>query len=355
MTILGILGTAKGGFLLRSDDRSDWRLEGPLFKGWKVTASTREPGGPWIVATASDVYGPALHLSDDLVTWRQLEDGPRWSEESCRRFRQFWTIHATPERWLVGIDDAGLFESRDRGESWRSVEALNEHPTREGWYPGAGGLCLHCILVDPANPDRIWCGISSVGVFRTEDGGLSWCEKNGAIPPMIEDDGHAEIGNCVHALVADPADANRMWRREHNGMFRSSDGGDTWERIEDGLGSWFGFPLVRDRRTGSLYDVPLESDEYRMPTDGALAVYRSRDDGDTWEGLRNGLPQEHAYMGVLRSALALDHRDPCGLVFGTTSGTIFVSSDAGESWRGLPWTLPRILSVELYDLAEEPV
>ena len=350
MGICAIIGTDKGAFLLRADDgRADWRLSGPFFKGWKVTASARDDKGRTYAATTSQVYGPAIHVSDDLEHWRQLEHGPSWPEETERTFRQVWTLVSSGDRLYAGIDDAGLFVSDDRGETWQSVEGLNEHHTRPAWFPGAAGLCLHAVVVDSKDPRRLWAGISSVGVFRSDDGGLTWNEKNGDIPPMIEDKDHKQIGRCVHALVPDPDDPNLIFRREHNGMFRTRDGGDTWERIEQGLGSWFGFPLAMDRRTRTLYDVPLESDEYRVPIDGAFTVYRSRDGGDSWEPLRKGLPQENAYMGVLRSALDVDHRDPCGIYLGTTAGTIYLSADGGDAWTRFPATLPRILSVEVHE------
>ena len=247
------------------------------------------------------------------------------------------------------MDVAGLFASDDGGESWSPVEALNEHPTRSGWSPGAGGLCAHALLVDPSNTDRVWCGISAVGVFRTDDGGQTWHAKNKGIPVVLEDKKHKDIGFCVHGLAAEPDDANTIYRREHVGMFRSRDGGDNWQRIENGLPSWFGFPVAIDRRSRALFVHPMESDEYRMPTDGKFRMFRSRDGGDSWESLSKGLPQQRAYMGVLRGALDVDHLDPCGVYVGTTAGTVYVSNDAGDSWTELPCTLPRVLSVSVFN------
>ncbi|MCZ6598770.1 MAG: sialidase family protein, partial [Planctomycetota bacterium] len=238
--------------------------------------------------------------------------------------------------------------STDGGETWEPVEGLNEHPTRSAWFPGAGGLCAHAVLFDPNDAQRVWCGISAVGLFRTDDGGLTWSSKNEGIPAVIEDKDHKDIGRCVHGLVADPDDANTIWRREHNGMFRTRDGGESWERIENGLPSWFGFPIAIDRRTTTLYVVPQESDEYRVPVDGNFVVCRSRDSGESWESLANGLPQGDNYMGVLRAAMDVDQLDPCGVYVGTTAGTVYVSNDGGDSWVQIPCTLPRILSVEAY-------
>jgi hypothetical protein len=348
MGVLVVVGTLKGAFLFRSnEDRSDWSVEGPLFKGWKVTAFARAEDGEYLAATASDVYGPAIHRSRDLVEWSQIEAGPAWPEGGERKLNQIWTLLPHEDTWWAGVDVAGLFRSTDRGETWQSVEGLNEHPTRAGWFPGAGGLCAHALLVDPKNPSRVWTGISAVGVFRSDDGGAEWRPKNNGVPVIMEDQENQDIGFCVHALVADPDDADLIYRRDHLGMFRSHNGGDTWERIENGLPSTFGFPLVMDRKTKTLYAFPLESDEYRMPADGRFEVYRSRDGGDSWQPLSNGLPSP-AYMGVLRHAMAVDELDPCGVYVGTTAGTVHASADGGESWTDLPATLPRVLTVQAF-------
>ena len=349
MGVVAIIGTDKAAFLLRSGkDRRAWKIESPLFKGWKVTATVRDESGRYFVATASDVYGPALHVSEDLQNWRQIEKGPAWPKDRQRKLNQIWTLVSAPGRLYAGVDEAGLFVSEDGGERWVGLDGLNEHSTRSSWFPGAAGLCAHAVLIDPRRPERLWCGISAVGVFRSEDGGRTWHLKNEGIPPVIEDKEHGTLGRCVHGLVADPDDANTIWRREHNGMFRSRDGGETWQRIENGLGSWFGFPIVIHRATKTLYVVPLESDEYRIPTDGKFRVFRSRDGGDSWEPLSNGLPQENAYMGVLRGAMAVDDLEPAGVYVGTTAGSLHVSNDAGETWTQVPCVLPRVLSVSVF-------
>jgi photosystem II stability/assembly factor-like uncharacterized protein len=338
MQIRALIGTDKGGFVLRSDAaRTQWDVEGPLFKGWKMTAAARGPSGRFLAATASEVYGHAVHVSDDLETWRQIDAPPQWPESvEGRKLNQIWTLVPAGDRWYAGVDEAGLFTSDDDGETWTPVDALNEHATRGSWFPGAGGLCAHSVLVDPKNTDRIWCGISAVGVFRSEDGGATWHTKNEGIPAVIEDKTHKDIGRCVHAMVADPDDADLIYRREHIGMFRSRDGGETWERNEQGLASWFGFPISMDRDTRTLFCVPLESDEYRVPVNGALEVYRSTDGGDSWQACGNGLPGAHAYTSVLRKAMDVDHLAPCGVYFGTTSGTVYVSNDAGASFTAIP-------------------
>ncbi len=250
--------------------------------------------------------------------------------------------------FYAGVDEAGLFVSRDGGVRWQPVPGLNDHETRSAWCPGAGGLCAHSVLFDSQNPQRVWCGISAVGVFRSDDGGETWQAKNVGVPVILEDEKHKEIGFCVHGLAQDPENADRIYRQDHQGMYRSSNGGDSWEKNEAGLVSGFGFPIAIDRPTRTLFAVPLESDECRLPVDGKFRVYRSRDEGDSWEPLSNGLPQKLAYMGVLRRALTTDHLDPGGVYVGTTSGTVHVSHDLGDSWQALPCTLPRILNVSVF-------
>jgi photosystem II stability/assembly factor-like uncharacterized protein len=349
MRIVTIVGTEKGGFLCRSNgNRRDWTIEGPIFKGWRVTATARTPGGRYLLATASQVYGPGLHASPDLRNWKQIEQRPAYPEGGDRKLNQIWTIRCTPTRHYAGVDVAGLFMSEDDGESWNPVPGLNDHPTRGSWFPGAGGLCTHAVLVDPRRPERIWCGISAVGVWRSEDGGTSWQAKNQGVRCVIEDKDTAEIGYCVHGLAQDPDDADILYRQDHTGMYRSRNAGDSWERIENGLPSWFGFPIAIDPRTKNLYAFPMESDEYRMPVGGRFAIYRSRSGGDSWEPLTHGLPEEASYAGVLRGALALDGLEPAGVYVGSTAGDVFVTGNAGETWQRLPVRLPRVLSVAAY-------
>jgi ligand-binding sensor domain-containing protein len=348
MTVVLIVGTAKGGFVLRSPDRKRWSVAGPIFKGWKVTTSARDVRGRWMIATASDVYGVALHASDDLATLKQLEEGPAWSKGGERKLNQVWKLLPLGERWLAGVDEAGLFVGEDGGARWKSVEGLNEHETRAGWFPGAGGLCAHALYADPRDEQRLWCGISAVGVFHSDDGGASWVPRNKGVTVAIEDKVHKEIGTCVHALQHDPDDADVIWRQDHRGMYRTKDGGKQWEKIENGLPSGFGFPLGLDRRTKHLFALPLESDEYRIPVGGRLAVFRSTDRGDSWQAKGEGLPAEHGYAGVLRQALCADAAG--GVYMGTTSGTLYASADGAETWSTLPVLLPRILTVQAYEV-----
>jgi len=367
-----ILGTEKGAFVCRSADRATWTVEGPLFKGWKVTASTRTPSGRYVVATSSYVYGAALHTSKDLKEWKQVDKGPSYPKAKSDaqptpgvavgpgfepRMNQIWKLASAGKHLYAGVDTAGLFTSDDDGDSWKPVPALNDHPTRPNWFPGAGGLCLHSILVDKS---RIWVGISAVGVWRSDDGGKSWTPKNQGVRHIIEDEEFKDIGFCVHSLASDPKAPDTIYRQDHAGFYVSRDGGDTWEAAENGLpgGSVgmpgakvrasFGFPVALDPRTKSLFIFPLESDEYRMPWEGKFRVYRSRDGGGKWEGLGEGLPSVPTYTSVLRGAMAVDGQDPCGVYLGTTSGQAFASANCGDTWRPLPCTLPRILHVAAY-------
>ncbi len=343
MRIQVFIGTRKGAFIASSHgDRKEWSLAGPIFKGWEVTAVDRLADGTWLVGTTSYVYGPAIHRSRDLDRWEQVVDGPAFSPDSGRTLKSIWTLTSGHGQVWAGVDEAALFRSSDQGRSWLPVPGLNDHPSRDGWQPGAGGLCAHAVLLDPEDEGQIWCGISAVGVFHSQDSGKSWTPANRGVTQIIESPGHPGIGYCVHGLAQDVSDPQRIWRQDHTGMYRSSDGGRDWERAEGGLPSGFGFPIARDPHSGRLFVVPLESDEYRLPLEGRLKVYVSDDDGETWEPREDGLPQTHHYHGVLRGGMAIDGLDPCGVYLGTTGGTVHLSSDGGESWLSPSWTLPRI-------------
>ena len=352
--VLVMVGTQKGAFFCWSDEaRRSWRVEGPLLKGWEVNDLQLDlrGGGPVVwAAVGHHVYGATVQHSRDLGrTWTQVENGPRYAEDAGRTLERVWTVvpgrQDEPEVLWAGVAEAGLFESRDGGESWREVPGLNEHPTRPSWQPGAGGLCAHTVLLDPVDDRRMWVGISAVGVFRSDDGGESWQVRNEGLPIAVPDKDHPEVGSCVHKMVVAPDRPSRLYQQNHQGVFRSDDGGDAWERIEDGLPSRFGFPIaLHPDDSKTLYVLPLESEEYRFFPDGRMTVYRSRDGGDSWQPLTSGLPAD-GYTGVLRNAMAVDGLGPCGIYFGTTGGQLFASHDEGESWQAMPGLLPRIASV----------
>lgn len=346
MVTIGV-GTEKGAFFLRSDG-SHWDVEGPVLAGWRVTTFRRSPSGTYLFGASSDWFGASIHRSADLASWNQVVDGPAWPEGGDRKLKNVWTITPVGVSLYAGVDDAGLFRSEDDGVTWQGVDGLNEHETRAEWVPGAGGLAAHRVLSDPADPARMWVAISAVGVFRTDDGGATWVPRNEGVERTLQGaDGNLEIGFCVHRIVADPDDADLIWRQEHRGVFRTVDGGDRWERIEHGLPAGFGFPIVHDPASGALFVVPQESDQHRMPVNGEFRVYRSTDGGDSWHPSGTGQPEARMYAGVLRDAMDVDGAG--GVYVGTTGGTVHVSRDGGDSWTTLAQVFPRIDSVVVLD------
>jgi photosystem II stability/assembly factor-like uncharacterized protein len=369
MSVALIVGTKKGAAVFESDkSRRSWSQQFSL-KGWSVTASARDSGGRYFAAIASDVYGAAIMASDDLKEWRQLEAAPRYKpgdkgniehnriagaadftgryKDGGRFVDQIWTLHFAHGALYAGVSEAGLFVSRDRGESWQGIEGFNEHPSRANWVPGFGGLGAHTILSDARNPDRMWVGVSAAGFFRTDDGGRTWQPKNDGVP--------GDTGQCVHHVAHDPANADVLFRQEHRGVYRSDDAGDTWRVIENGLPvselsdghrCSFGFPIVLDRNSGNAFVAPLDGDNFRMPRNGQLAVYRTAD-GDRWSPQTKGLPA-NSFTAVLRGAMAADQLSPGGVYFGTSSGSVFATCDLGDSWREISSGLPRIQSIEVF-------
>jgi hypothetical protein len=345
MTTVGI-GTEKGAFFLRGSG-ADWELDGPVLPGWRVTTFGRTPSGHHLAATGSNWFGAAIHRSRDLTTWDQIVFGPAWPEGGDRKLNHVWTIATVGDTLYAGVDDAGLFRSSDDGESWEPIDGFNEHATRPKWFPGFGGLAAHCLVTDPTDPGRMWLGVSAVGVFRTEDAGETWTLHNQGVVPTAPDDDAADIGFCVHRIVGDPGEPTTLWRQDHKGVYRSVDGADTWQRIEEGLPSGFGFAMARDDASGALFVAPLTSDEHRFPVDGQFAVYRSLDRGDTWHVTGDRPFADPLYAGVLRDAMDTD--DEHGVYVGTTAGTVHVSPDAGETWTTIPAVLPRVHSVRVLE------
>ena len=338
MTTLAV-GTAKGGWLLRSDDRSGWTVEGPMFPGWEVTAFGRAADGTHLAATGSGWFGPGIHRSEDLVTWTQVEKGPDYGD-SGPALQQIWTFTTGPDsRIWCGVAEAGVFTSDDHGMTWQPLEAFNGHPTRHAWEPGAGGMCAHRILLDG---QRMWVGASAVGVFRSDDGGATIDPVNEGIAGAVPG-GPPGIGFCVHGLVADPDQPERIWRQDHTGVYRTEDGGGSWQRIEEGLPAAFGFPIVRDAASGALFVVPLTADQNRTQVDGRFAAWRSTDGGDSWHRSGTGWPEDPSWTSVLRGAMTTDGDG--GVYLGTTAGQVWATADAGDTWQRLPGTYPRIAAV----------
>jgi photosystem II stability/assembly factor-like uncharacterized protein len=352
--MLASIGTRKGLFLLRGDDeRRDWSLEGPLLTGWEVFHALLDPrDGTLYACTNSFVYGPTVHRSTDLgTTWTRAEELglPGDGEATLEK-----TWHIEPGRpdepgqlWL-GAAPGVLFRSDDGGESWEAVQSLLEHPTREQWQPGAGGMCCHSIQLDPEARERMYVGISAAGVFRSDDGGESWTPANKGTAADFQPDNFPEVGQCVHKVLLHPGRPDRLWQQNHCGVYRSDDRGESWERLEDnGLPSGFGFPLaLHPRDPDRAYVVPEVGAENRVTCDGRLGVYTTRNAGDSWELASRGLP-EQAWAAVMREGFAFDRLDPFGLYLGTQSGSVFVSADGGESWQEAASQLPPILSVEV--------
>lgn len=352
--VLLMVGTQKGAFFFWSDEaRRKWSVEGPLLKGWEVLDLQLDPRRrPVILAGVGHfIWGSTIHVSRDLGRqWQQIEHGPQFQEGSGRKLERIWCIApghpSEPEVLYAGVAEAGLFVSRDGGVRWRENEALNDHPTRDEWAPGLSGICCHTIQIDPTNKRRMWVAISAGGVFRTEDGGESWEMCNSGLPVTIPPDSDTTTASCVHSLVVSHDAPDVLYMQHHEGVFRSVDGGSTWERIERGLPSQFGMCMaMHPRSSKTLYVLPLESPEFRSYVDGKLTVYKTTDGGESWQALRNGLPGEVYFPSTLRQAMATDSLDLCGVYFGTTGGHVFYSSDEGASWDVMPQVLPRILCV----------
>jgi photosystem II stability/assembly factor-like uncharacterized protein len=354
MSVLVSIGTRKGLFLLRGDEeRRSWTLEGPLLTGWEVfhaLLDTRD--GALYAATNNPVYGATVHRSADLgATWTRAEELglPADGEATLEK-----TWHVEPGRpdepgrlWL-GAAPGVLFRSDDSGESWKAVEGVLQHPTREQWQPGAGGMCCHSIQLDPDTRERMYIGISAAGVFRSEDGGETWTPANKGTAADFQPDNFPVVGQCVHKVLLHPALPDRLWQQNHCGVYRSDDRGESWERLEgNGLPSGFGFPLaLHPRDPDRAYVVPEVGAENRVTSDGRLGVYTTHDAGASWELSSRGLP-EQAWAAVMREGFAFDRLDPFGLYLGTQSGAVFVSADEGESWHEAVAQLPPILSVEV--------
>jgi photosystem II stability/assembly factor-like uncharacterized protein len=344
-----LVGTKKGLFVLEGDaERLEWTLNGPHLTGFSVYHAIRDPRDGTLYAATNFFEGGTVHRSSDNgETWERAEE-LGLPEDGELKLNATWHVEpgGNGELWL-GVDPGVLFRSDDKGATWLANEGILHHETREQWNPGAGGMCLHSINVDPSDPNRMVIGISAAGVFRTDDGGESWEPANKGTAADFLPDPYPEVGQCVHKVFVHPARPDRLWQQNHCGVYRSDDRGTSWERLDgNGLPSDFGFALMLDPRDpDAAFTIPEESAMNRVAPNNRLGVYRTRDGGSSWELLKDGLPQQ-AWVGVLREASAWDGQEPNGLYFGTQTGSVLASPDNGESWHEAARWLPPVLSVE---------
>jgi photosystem II stability/assembly factor-like uncharacterized protein len=364
-----LVGTRKGAFVLTADGtRSRWEVSGPHFAGWEIYHLTGSPADPdrLFASQSGGWFGQVIQRSDDGgASWAPVGNEfvyegdagtHQWYDGTPHpwEFARVWHLEPSltdPDTLLAGVEDAALFRSVDGGRSWNELPGLRGHGSGPSWQPGAGGMCLHTIVVDPRDEARMHVAISAAGVFRTEDGGKSWRPANRGLRSEGIPDGAAEVGHCVHHLARHPSRPDTLFMQKHWDVMRTDDAGDSWQDIGGDLPSDFGFPIdVHAHEPETIYVVPITSDSVHVPPDGRLRVYRSRTGGHEWEPLTNGLPQEHCYVNVLRDAMAVDSLDGCGIYFGTTGGQVYVSPDGGDHWSAIVRDLPAVLSVEVQTL-----
>jgi photosystem II stability/assembly factor-like uncharacterized protein len=385
-----LVGTHKGAFVITSDGkRKNWEVSGPHFAGWEIYHMKGSPVDPDRIyaSQTSGWFGQVVQRSNDggktwappggetvpapgamppppsnkfaydasaetgaPLTTHQWYDGTQHPWE----FKRVWHFEPSltdADGVYAGVEDAALFHSTDGGQSWRELSGLRGHGTGPHWQPGAGGMCLHTILLDPTNPERIYIAISAAGAFRTDDGGKSWKPINRGLKSNFIPDPTAEVGHCVHHIAMSPKRPGVLFMQKHWDVMRSDDAGDNWREVSGNLPTDFGFAIdVHAHEPETLYVVPIKSDSEHFPIDGRLRVYRSRSGGNEWEELAKGLPEKDCYVNVLRDAMAVDTLDDCGIYFGTTGGQVYVSPDGGDSWSTIVHDLPAVLSVEVQTL-----
>ena len=365
-----LVGTRKGAFILMSDEkRQKWQVCGPHFAGWEMyhlKGSSVDPDRIY-ASQSSGWFGQTMQRSDDGGhTWETVSNEfnyngvpgtHMWYDGTQHpwQFARVWHLEPSPsepDTVYAGVEDAALFRSRDGGQSWQELSALREAKGHL-WQPGAGGMCLHTIILEPNDPDRIVIAISAAGAFRSDDGGTTWKPVNkGLHSPYELPDPDADVGHCVHNLAMHPSRPDTLFMQKHWDVMRSDDAGDSWHEISGNLPTDFGFPIaVHAHEPDTVYVVPIKSDSEHFPPEGKLRVYRSRTGGCEWEPLTCGLPQKDCYVNVLRDAMAVDSLDSCGIYFGTTGGQVYCSPDSGDTWTPIVHDLPSVLSVEVQTLA----
>jgi len=381
-----LVGTKKGAFILTSDGaRKNWEISQPHFMGWEIYHLKGSPADPNVMyaSQTSGWFGQIIQRSDDGgKSWNtpgskpeELKDPqgmPRgesnkfvyngntgnhlWYDGTPHpwEFKRVWHLEPSltdPNTCYAGVEDAALFRTTDGGKSWHELAGLRTHPSASQWMPGAGGMGLHTILLDRANPQRMFIAISAAGVFRTEDGGKTWKPANRGLTSNFMPDPTAEVGHCVHRIAVHPSRPDTLFMQKHWDVMRSDNGGESWQEVSGNLPSDFGFPIeVHAHDPNTIYVIPIKSDSEHYPPDAKLRVYRSRSGGNEWEPLTKGLPQKHCYVNVLRDASCVDGLEPCGIYFGTTGGQVYVSADSGDSWQAIVRDFPAVLSVEVQTL-----
>jgi photosystem II stability/assembly factor-like uncharacterized protein len=368
-TVRLLVGTRKGAFILTADGkREHWDVSGPHFGGWEIYHLKGSPADPnrLYASQSSGWFGQVIQRSEDGgKTWdsvgnKFVYDGVpgthQWYDGTPHPwdFARVWHLEPAPgdpDTVYAGVEDAALFRSTDGGQTWQELSGLRTHPSGPSWQPGAGGMCLHTILLDPATPGRIFVAISAAGAFRSDDAGATWRPINRGLTSEGIPNPTAEVGHCVHRIAMHRSRPQVLFMQKHWDVMRSDDAGETWREVSGSLPTDFGFPIdVHAHEPETIYVVPIKSDSEHYPPDGKLRVYRSRTGGNEWEPLTRGLPQRDCYVNVLRDAMAVDALDPCGVYFGTTGGQVYVSADGGDRWAPIVQHLPAVVSVEVQTL-----
>jgi len=364
-----LVGTRKGAFILTSDAaRKQWNVDGPHFAGWELYHLKGSPVEPdrLYASQCSGWFGQMIQRSNDGgKTWEAVgnkfayEGVPgthQWYDGTPRpwEFKRVWHLEPSlndPDTIFAGVEDAALFRSSDGGQNWHELAGLRGHGSGPNWQPGAGGMCLHTIILDAAHPGRIVIAISAAGAFRSDDAGETWRPINRGLRSNYIPDPTAEVGHCVHHIAMHRSRPDVLFMQKHWDVMRSNDAGESWQEVSGNLPTDFGFAIdVHAHEPDTLYVVPIKSDSEHFPLEGKLRVYRSRSGGNEWEALTKGLPQRDCYVNVLRDAMSVDTLDPCGVYFGTTGGQVYASADAGDNWAPIVRDLPAVLSVEAQTL-----
>lgn len=368
-TVRVLVGTRKGAFILTSDGkRRSWDVSGPHFAGWEIYHVKGSPLNPdrLYASQSSGWFGQVLQRSNDGGrTWETAGNDfsyqgvagtHQWYDGTPHpwEFKRVWHLEPSltdPDTVYAGVEDAALFQSVDGGQCWKELSGLRNHGSGPRWQPGAGGMCLHTVIQDPSNPQRMYIAISAAGAFRTDDAGKSWKPINRGLVSQHIPDPNAEVGHCVHRIALHPSRPNVLFMQKHWDVMRSDDSGDSWHEVSGNLPTDFGFVIdVHAHEPETIYVIPIKSDSEHFPPEGKLRVYRSRTGGNEWEPLTKGLPQDNCFVNVLRDAMALDRLDECGIYFGTTGGQVYASADAGDTWNAIVRDLPAVLSVEVQTL-----